>query len=182
MDITLNIAINVKSYLSLSPISIVARCKFIPYDLCIFKAHAIFKGICLSLSSNNRCYGHNIWRILIKWSTHVLLKNNFRNLRKLWCVCARWIYKISSIYPREPLTNPTSTHKLHVRMIRTLWHNNTSCSNTSSSISTISHLLPLSTTHLATGQFNDLDIFQLWKLMRSFIANKWTRESNKTFS
>lgn len=44
-DLTLEMVKNVKPWRSLGPMSIVTFSNFIPYDLCIVKAHAIQSGI-----------------------------------------------------------------------------------------------------------------------------------------
>ena len=45
-DITLEMAVNVRPWRSLGPMSTVALSNVIPCDLCIVKAHAIRNGIC----------------------------------------------------------------------------------------------------------------------------------------
>jgi hypothetical protein len=47
IDLTPDMDVKVNPYCYVFPISIVARSKSNPCDLCIVRAHAIFRGICL---------------------------------------------------------------------------------------------------------------------------------------
>ena len=75
-DFTLEIAMKVNPCCSLFSISIVAQSNVSPCDLCIVRAHAIFKGICLRLPLTTGVIGTSLGFAASKGTTTYMFENN----------------------------------------------------------------------------------------------------------
>jgi len=93
-----------------------ARCKVIPYDLCIVNVHGIFKGIFILFPLIIGVMGTRIGKSLSNGTPQYFSSITVQNCGS----CGGFhpgAKKIFSIYPSAPLMRPASTHKLKVNIM-----------------------------------------------------------------